>query len=167
VADCVAAAIEAGTLAVPDADDAVVAGIGQRHRQLAAHHRGGGELLVDGGLYHDRQVGHGGGGPSQLLGERADRRSLVARRERGGREAEPAVEPQLVDRKAGHGLEAREEDGPVLEAEPVVEFVRVRRPALVGARAVDRHIGSSRCDAPPCCTSSDAPGRAPGQRRCE
>ena len=58
VADRVAAAVEARTLAVPDADHAVVSGVGERHRQLAAHHRGCRQLLVHSGLHHDRQVGH-------------------------------------------------------------------------------------------------------------
>ena len=47
VADGVAGAVEAGRLAVPDADDAVVALVVERVDELAAHHGGGGELLVE------------------------------------------------------------------------------------------------------------------------
>ena len=161
MADRIAAAVEAGALAVPDADDAVVARVVERHRQLAAHHGGRRQLLVDRRLHHDRQVGDRGRRPPQFLGERADGRPLVSGRERRGGEAEATVEAQLVDGEAGDGLQAGQEHRAVLEPEPVGELVRGRRPALVDARAVDRHVGSSRRDAAPSCTSSGAPGRAP------
>ncbi len=57
VPECVAGAVEAGRLAVPDADHAVVGGVGPALGELRPHDRRGAELLVDGGLVHDRQVG--------------------------------------------------------------------------------------------------------------
>ena len=57
VADGVVGAVEAGSLAVPHAEDAVVLALGARVGELAAHHRRGRELLVDAGPHHDGQVG--------------------------------------------------------------------------------------------------------------
>ena len=49
--------IDAGCLAVPQADDAVVGGIRPGCRQLAAHDGGGSLILVHRGRVHDRQIG--------------------------------------------------------------------------------------------------------------
>ena len=53
----VGGAVDARGLAVPDAEDAVVAVVGLRGRELRAHHRGGRVLLVHRRSAHDRQVG--------------------------------------------------------------------------------------------------------------
>ncbi len=53
VAEHVAAAVDAGTLAVPDADHAVVAGAGRQIELLRAPDRGGREVLVHAGLEFD------------------------------------------------------------------------------------------------------------------
>ena len=123
VADGVAGAVEAGRLAVPDADDAVVALVGERVGELAAHHRGGGELLVDARADDDRQVGHRRRGSRRLLLERADGRALVAGHERGGRQAVAAVDAQLVDGEPGERLDAGQEHAPVLAPEAILELV--------------------------------------------
>ena len=120
VADGVAGPIEPGRLAVPDADDAVVALVAERVDELAAHHRRGRQLLVDPGTDDDRQVGHRGGGGRGLLLERADGRTLVARHERRGAQSVPAVDAQLVDGEAGQRLHAGQEDAAVLEPEAVL-----------------------------------------------
>ncbi len=159
--DRIAAAIEPRALAVPDAHDAVVAGIGQRHRQLAAHDGAGRQFFVDRRLHHDREVGHRGRGTPEFLGERADRRALIPRRERRSRQSQAAIEPELISGESGDGLDAGEEHRAVLEPEPIGELVLGRRRALVDARTVDRHVGSSRRDTSPCCTSSGVQGRAP------
>ena len=67
VADRVAGAVDARALAVPDAEHAVVLAVVERDGELAAHHRGRRELLVDAGLVDDRQVGHGARAPVDLL----------------------------------------------------------------------------------------------------
>ena len=73
VADRVAAAVEPGPLAVPDADDAVVACVVEGHRELAAHHRSRREFLVHRRLHHDREVRHRRRGPLELFGGCPDR----------------------------------------------------------------------------------------------
>ena len=54
VAERVGGAVDPGGLAVPDAHDAVVAGVGLDRRELGAHHRRGGVLLVHRRLEDDR-----------------------------------------------------------------------------------------------------------------
>ena len=151
MADRIAAPIEAWALAVPDADDAVVLRVVERHRQLAAHHRSGGEFLVDAGSDDDGQVGHGAVGALQLLGERADRRTLVAGGEGRSRQPEPAVDAQLVDREAGDRLDPGEEHGALLHPEAIGELVAV--PHL--------DVGHERpfVDQSPCCTPIEKGGR--------
>ena len=58
VADGVVGAVEAGRLAVPHPEHAVELALGPVVGELAAHHGGGGELLVDAGAHDDGQVGH-------------------------------------------------------------------------------------------------------------
>ncbi len=53
VAEDVAAAVDAGALAVPDADHAVMPGTGRQIKLLRAPDRGGGEVLVHAGLELD------------------------------------------------------------------------------------------------------------------
>jgi hypothetical protein len=124
VADRVARPVEARSLAVPDADDPVVALVPERVDELAAHHGRRGELLVEPGAHDDRQVGHRGRGGRCVLLERGDGRALVARDERRGGEAVAPIDAQLVDREPGEGLHAGQEDAPLLAPEPVVELVR-------------------------------------------
>ena len=164
--DRVAAAVEPRTLAVPNADDAVVAGVVERHRQLAAHDGAGRQFLVDGGLHHDREVGNGGRRTLEFLGERADRRALVAGRERGGGEAEPTVEPQLIGGEPGDRLDPGEEHGAVLEPESVGELVRATRTGRLGLIAVDRHDSSLRRALTHCCTPTVRPRRANAGTAC-
>ena len=124
VANGVAGAVEPRRLAVPDADNAVVALVAERVDELTAHHRGGGELLVDTGTDDDRQVGHGGRSGRRFLLERPDRRALIAGDERRRVQAEAPVDAQLVGRQAGDGLHPGEEDAALLEAEAIRELVR-------------------------------------------
>jgi hypothetical protein len=123
VADRVTRPIEPGRLGVPHADHTVVRAIGQRARQLAAHHRGGRQLLVGAGLAHDRELLHGTRRALDLVTERTDRRALVARHERSRVQATAAVEANLVEWEAGDRLEAGEEDSAVLEAVSIGQLV--------------------------------------------
>ena len=123
MADRVAGPVEAGRLAVPHAEHAVVLALGTFVGELAAHHRRGGELLVDAGAHDDREVGHGARRPADLLTQRADGRALVAGHEGGGVQAVAAVDAQLVDGQPGDGLDAGQEDPAVLQPEAVGELV--------------------------------------------
>ena len=80
VADRVAGSVEPRRLAVPHADDAVVALVVERVDELAAHHRRRRQLLVEAGTDDDRQVRHGGRGGGRLLLERRRRASPGTRR---------------------------------------------------------------------------------------
>ena len=65
VANRVAGAVDARALAVPHAEHAVVGAILERDGELAAHHRTGGEFLVDAGLVDDRQARAGCAPPAR------------------------------------------------------------------------------------------------------
>jgi len=140
VADRIAAAVEPGALAVPDADHAVVACIVEGARQLAAHHGRRRQFLVHRRLDHDREVRHRRRGSPEFLGERADGRPLVAGRERCCRQAQSTVQAQLIGCEAGNCLHPRQEDGAVFEAESVRELVRAR--CSGSTNLVDAHATS-------------------------
>jgi len=53
VAEDIAAAVDAGALAVPDADDTVILGAGRQAELLRAPDRGGGEVFIYAGLELD------------------------------------------------------------------------------------------------------------------
>ena len=127
VADGVARPVEARRLAVPQADDPVTGRVGPPGRELAAHHRGRPELLVDVRSHDDLEARRVGGGPAQLPVEVAQRRALVARGEDGGVEPGRPVGAQLLDGEAGEGLEAGEEDGAGALGVAVRERVAARR----------------------------------------
>ena len=55
------APVDAGRLAVPEADDAVIGGIRPGGGELAAHDRSGGLVLIHRRRVHDRQIGRGPG----------------------------------------------------------------------------------------------------------
>ncbi len=98
VADRITGAIDAGALAVPHAEDAVVQAIVECDGKLAPHHRRCGELLVDARLIDDRQVGNCAQGALDLLAERSDRRPLIATDERRCVETVATIETELVAR---------------------------------------------------------------------
>ena len=123
VPDGIAGPIESGRLGVPHADDAVVGAVGERARQLAAHHRGGRQLFVGAGLAHDRQVGDGTGGALDLVAEGTDGRSLVAGHERGRVEAAAAVAADLVEWQPGDRLQTGQEHPAVLESVSIGQLV--------------------------------------------
>ena len=88
VAQGVGGAVEAGRLAVPHGQHAVVLGAGQLRGQLAAPGRGGAELLVEAGHVADVVLLDELAVARELLVEAAERRALVAgdhRRRCGGR----------------------------------------------------------------------------------
>ncbi len=110
VAEHVAAAVDAGALAVPDADDAIIFGAGREIELLRAPDRGGREILVHAGLELDvvffEMLARG----EQLLIVAAERRAAIAGDEARGIEAHGAVAADLGHRQPDQGLNAREED---------------------------------------------------------
>ena len=68
VAEHVAAAVDAGALAVPDADHAIVPGARRQVELLRAPDRGGREVLVHAGLEFDVVLLRGAFGPRTVAG---------------------------------------------------------------------------------------------------
>ena len=110
VAEHVAAAVDAGALAVPDADHAVVAGALRQIELLRAPDRGGREVLVHAGLEFDVVLLEVFSRGEQLLVVAAERRTPVSRDKARGVEAGGAVAADLGHRQADQRLDARHED---------------------------------------------------------
>ena len=93
VSQCIAGTVQAGGLAVPDSEHAVVTAVGLLGDELRAHDGRCGQFLVDGRLVHDGQVGDEGGSPGDLNVEASEGGALVAGDE--GRRVQPvgAVHP--------------------------------------------------------------------------
>ena len=103
-------AVEAGVLAVPDAEHAVVARARQVAGQLRAVDRGRRELLVQ--SRHEADLGVGE--PAELLVEAAEGRPLVAGDERADVQAGGAVGAALVEQHAHERLDPGQEDRALL-----------------------------------------------------
>ena len=106
----VAAAVDAGALAVPDADDAVVIGAGRQVELLRAPHGGRCEVLVHAGLELDVVLLEMFSRGKELLVVAAERRAAIAGDEGGGVQTRGAVAPDLCHRQADQRLDARQED---------------------------------------------------------
>ena len=91
VAEHVAGAVDAGPLAVPDAEDAVVFALAAQLRLLRAPQRRCRQFLVDAGLEDDVVGVEQRRDPHELLVETAERRAAVAGDVAGGVEAGAAV----------------------------------------------------------------------------
>ncbi|MGY4358751.1 hypothetical protein ACVW0J_005244 [Bradyrhizobium sp. i1.7.7] len=78
VAEHVAAAIDAGALAVPDADDAIIFGAGREVELLRAPHGGRRQILVHAGLELDVVLLEMLSRRKELLVIAAERRAAVA-----------------------------------------------------------------------------------------
>lgn len=121
MADGVGGAVEAGGLAVPQADDAVVAGPRVGLHELAPLDGGGRQLLVEPRPVDDVVLVEEVPAALQLEVEAGQGRARVARDERGRVQAGPAVGPVLVEGQADEGLEAGEEDPALFQQVLVVE----------------------------------------------
>ena len=110
VAEHVAAAVDAGALAVPDADHAVILGAGRQVELLRAPDRGGRKVLVHAGLELDVVLLEMLAGGEQLLVVAAERRAAIAGDEARGVEAGGAVAADLRHRQADQRLNAGQED---------------------------------------------------------
>ena len=98
----VAGAVDARTLAVPDADHAVLARAGRQADLLRAPDGGRGEVLVDARLEDDVVRVEIGLGLQKLLVVAAERRAAIARDEGGG----------IRDRRRGRAASAPSADAP-------------------------------------------------------
>ena len=110
VTEHVAAAIDAGALAVPDADHAIVIGAGRKVELLRAPDRGGGQVFVHAGLEFDVVLFEVFSGGEELLVVAAERRAAIAADEACGVQPRGAVAPDLGHRQAYQRLDAGQED---------------------------------------------------------
>jgi hypothetical protein len=114
-------AVDAGTLAVPDAEDAVDGGALVEIDLLAAPHGGGGEVLVDAGLELDAAALEEALGRPQCVVIGAERRAAIAGDEAAGLEPRGGVALHLHDRQPDERLDAVEIDAPRLQIVFIVE----------------------------------------------
>ena len=144
VTERVGRAVEAGRLAVPHGQHAVVLRAGELAGELAAPRRRRAELLVQAGHVPDVVALDELAVAGELLVEAAERRALVARDHRPGHEAAAKVGAVLVEREADEALEAGEEDAALLEDVLVLERHVPQRAAaaaaVVGEAAETRSI---------------------------
>src|SRR6266851_1749543 len=117
----VASAVDAGTLAVPQGEDAVILSIGKEVGLLAAPHRGRRQILVDAREEADVVLLEEALGLPEVLVEAAQRRAAIAGDESRGVEPGGGVPLPLHHRQANQRLDAREIDTPLVERVFVVE----------------------------------------------
>ena len=110
VAEHVAAAVDAGALAVPDADHAIMFGAGREVELLRAPDRGRREVFVHAGLEFDVVLFEVLSRGEKLLVVAAERRAAIAGDEARGVEPGGAVAPDLRHRQADQRLDAGQED---------------------------------------------------------
>src|SRR5258705_9614414 len=100
VAEHVAAAVDPGALAIPDADRAIVPGARREVELLRAPDRGGREVFIHAGLEFNVVLLEVLARGEQLLVVAAERRTAVAGDEAGGVETGGAVAAGLCPREA-------------------------------------------------------------------
>src|SRR5258705_3197503 len=110
VAEHVAAAVDPGAFAIPDADRAIVPGARREIELLRAPDRGGREVFVHAGLEFDVVLLEVFACGEQLLVVAAERRTAVARDKTGGVETGGAVAADLRHRQANQRLDPGQED---------------------------------------------------------
>ncbi len=134
VAEHVAGAVDAGTLAVPHAEHAIELALAAQLGLLRAPERGGGQLLVDAGLELDVLGCEEFAGAQHLLVEAAERRAAVAGDVAGGIEAGAAVALLLHQQGADQRLVAGHEDAGLGQVVFVVEANGMERHGLARAK---------------------------------
>ena len=122
MAENVAGAIDAGALAVPHGEDAVVFAFAAQLRLLRAPDRSGGEVFVDAALKADVALGQERCGALELTVETAERRTAITGDVARGIEAVAAVKLFLHQAEPHQGLEPGDEDVAVAEIVFVVEL---------------------------------------------
>src|SRR5439155_21485157 len=106
----VAAAVDAGALAVPDADHAIIFGAGRKVELLRAPDRRRREVLVHAGLELDVVLFEVFSRGKKLLVVAAQGRAAVARNEASGVQPRGTVAADLGHRQADQRLDAGQED---------------------------------------------------------
>ena len=122
VAEHVAGAVDAGALAVPHAEDAVVLALAAQLGLLRAPDRGGGQVLVDAALEADVAFLEERFGAEELAVEPAERGAAIAGDKAGGIEPVAAVELLLHQAEPDQGLEAGHEYAALAEVVFIVEL---------------------------------------------
>ncbi len=121
VAEDVAGAVDARSLAVPEPEHAVEPALPAQFGLLRAPERGRGDVLVEPGLEPDVVSVEGALRAHELQVQRAERGAAIAGDVAGGVEAGAAVELLLHQAEAHDGLEAGDEDAALGEIILVVE----------------------------------------------
>ena len=114
VLEDVARAVDAGALAVPHAEDAVVLRPREEVGELAPVDRGGAEVLVEAREEDDVVLAEEVGVALERQVEAAERRAAIPGDQRRGVEAAPPVGAVLVERQPDEGLDAGKEDDALL-----------------------------------------------------
>ncbi len=122
VLEWIAGTVDARTLAVPHAEDAVIAGALEQIRLLRAPDRGRGEILVQSRLKTNlRRVEVLAGAP-ELSVEAAERRAAIARHETRGIQSRKPVAMALRQQQADQRLQTGDEQRPgIVEPVPVIQ----------------------------------------------
>jgi hypothetical protein len=127
MAEHVAGAVDARTLAVPHAEHAIELAFAAQLGLLRAPQRGGGEVLVDGGLEFDVTRRELLGSALELVVEATQRRAAVARDIARGVETRPLVALVLHQRQTHQRLIAGNEDATFRQIVLVVELDVIER----------------------------------------
>ncbi len=106
----VAATVDAGPLAVPDADHAIMLGAGRQIELLRAPDRGGRQIFIHAGLELDVVLFEVFSRRKQLLVVTAERRTAISRDKARGVKPRGAVAPNLGHGEANQRLDAGQED---------------------------------------------------------
>ena len=133
VPEGIAGAVDAGALAVPEREDAVMLALAEQLRLLSAPAGRRRQLLVEPWLEDDVGALQLALGFPELLVEPAERRSAVAGHEAGRVQPHAAVALALHQEHADHRLRPRQEDALLGKIELVVERHLVQRHRAVSS----------------------------------
>src|SRR5204863_793777 len=137
VLEDVAGAIDAGSLAVPHAEDAVVFRLRKQVGQLRAVDRGGAEVFVEAGDEDDIVLGEQLRVALEGQVETAERRATIPRDQRRRAHATSRVRAVLIERQPDERLDAGQEDGALFQA-----VLGLEREIVVTRHALPRPTGS-------------------------
>ena len=128
VADHVHRAVDAGALAIPHGEDAVVARAGEEAALLRAPDGGGRHVLVDARMEDDVVVCEMAAGALDLAVETGQRRATIAGDIAGRIQAGGSIAAALLDRQPHQRLRARQKHGAALKRVAFVKRADCRRP---------------------------------------
>ena len=139
VLEDVAAAVDAGALAIPNAVHPVDLRAGKQVHVLGAHHRRGGQFLVHRRLVHDAVLPEQAAHPRQREVIARQRRALIAGNEGARLQPVPGIAPLLVDGKPHQGLDPGQVNAALQHGIFVVKRDRHQHFSPASARAGKRH----------------------------